>query len=151
MLAINLFLLINKERAHITECSVCSYACRTVSDEDVKVILDLECAFEKLFSKIREQLQNIDIDCPHVHHLKLRGMDGSLETTEIAKAGHPLPCASGMCSSKLQILRAASVHYPGLCRFLHAVYMARKHHSTMAKIDNLIMHCALKIIKPCAP
>ena len=85
-------------RAHITECSVCSYACHTVSDEDVDVILDLKCAFEKPFSKIREQLQNIDIDCPHVHHLKPRGMGEGLETTEITKAGHPLPCVSGICA-----------------------------------------------------
>ena len=125
-------------RAHITECSVCSYACRTVSDEDVDVILDLKCAFEKPFSKIREQLQNIDIDCPHVHHLKPRGMGEGLETTEITKAGHPLPCVSGMCSSKIRILRAASVHYPALRKFLHAVYMARKHHSTVAEIDNAL-------------
>ena len=108
-------------RAHITECSVCSYACRTVSDEDVDVILDLKCTFEKPFSKIREQLQNIDIDCPHVHHLKPRGIGEGLETTEITKAGHPLPCVSGMCSSKIRILRAASVHYPALRKFLHAV------------------------------
>ena len=36
-------------RAHITECSVCSYACRTVSDEDDDVILDLKCALRSRF------------------------------------------------------------------------------------------------------
>ena len=86
--------------------------CRTVSDNDVEVILDLKHAFEKPFAEVREQLQNIDIGCPHVHHLKPREMDEGLACTEITKAGHPLPCASGMCSSKLRVLRAASVHYP---------------------------------------
>ena len=51
-------------RAHISEGSACSYVCHTVSDNDVKVILDLKGAFEKPFTEIREQLQNIDIGCP---------------------------------------------------------------------------------------
>ena len=70
-------------RAHITEGSACSYVCRTVSDDDVKVILNLKSAFEKSFAEVREQLQNIDTGCPHVHHAKLRGMDEGLESTEI--------------------------------------------------------------------
>ena len=123
-------------KAHISEGSACSYVCRTVSDNDVEVILDLKHAFEKPFAEVREQLQNIDIGCPHVHHLKPREMDESLACTEITKAGHPLPCASGMCSSKLRVLRAASVHYPALRKLLHAVYMARRHHSIVADIDS---------------
>ena len=43
-----------------------------------------------------------------------------------------------MCSSKLRILRAASVHYPALRKLLHGVYLARKHHSTVAEIDNAL-------------
>ena len=39
-----------------------------------------------------------------------------------------------MCGSKLRILLAASVHYQAL----HAVYMARAHHSTVADIDNAL-------------
>ena len=62
-------------RAHISEGSACSYVYRTVSDNDVKIILVLKRVFEKPFTEVREQLQNIDIGCPHVHHLKLRGMD----------------------------------------------------------------------------
>lgn len=125
-------------KAHITEGSACSYVCRTVSDDDVKVILDLKRAFEKPFVKVREQLQNIDTGCPHVHHVKPRGMDEGLACTEITKAGHPLPCASDMCNSKLQILRAASVHYPALRKLLHIVYITRKHHTTVAQIDNAL-------------
>ena len=89
-------------------------------------------AFDKPIAKVREDLQNMDSDCPHIHHIKARGMDESLACTEVIKAGHPLPCASGMCGSKLRILRAASVHYQALRKLLHAVYMARIYHSTVA-------------------
>ena len=54
-------------KAHISEGSACSYVCRTVSDNDVEVILDLKHAF---FAEVSEQSQNIDIGCPHVHHLR---------------------------------------------------------------------------------
>ena len=142
-------------KAHISDCSACTYVCRTVSNDDVEVILDLKRAFEKPFAEVREQLQNIDIGCPHVHYLKPRGMDEDLACTKITKAGHPLPCASGMCSSKLRILRAASVHYPALCKLLHGVYMARKHHSTVAEIDNALCTndyktlCTMMCIEEC--
>ena len=61
-------------KAHISEGSACSYVCSTVSDHDVEVILDLKHAFDKPFAEVREQLQNIDIGCPHIHHLKPREM-----------------------------------------------------------------------------
>ena len=133
-----------QERAHILEGSACLCVCRTVSDDDVEVILDIKCAFEKPIPHIREQLQNIDKGCPHVHYLKPRGMEDGLACTELTKLGHPLPCSSGMCSSKLQVLRAASVHYPALRKFLYSVYMARRCHSTVAQID---LHYPFMIIK----
>ena len=36
-----------------------TYVCCTVSDDDVKVILDLKCAFEKPFAEVRKQLQSM--------------------------------------------------------------------------------------------
>ena len=60
-----------------------------------------------------------------------------------------------MCGSKLRILRAASVHYQALRKLLHAVYMARIHHSTVADIDNaLCTHdyktlCKLLCVEEC--
>ena len=122
-------------RAHTAEGSACSYACRTVSDDDVKVILDLKRAFENPIAQIREGLQNIDNGCPHIHHLKPRAMDDGLAWTKISKLGHPLPCSSGMCNSKLRVLRTASMHYPALQKLLHSVYMGRKCHSTVAMVD----------------
>ena len=123
-------------RAHTAEGSAWSYACRTVSDDDVKVILDLKRAFENPIAQIREGLQNINNGCPHIHHLKPRGMDDGLACTEIFKFGHPLPCSSGMYSSKLRVLRAASLHYPVLQKLLHSVYMARKCHNTVTMVDS---------------
>ena len=122
--------------AHTAEGSAYSYACRTVSDDDVEVILDLKRAFENPIAQIREGLQNINNGCPHIHHLKPRGMDDGLACTEIFKLGHPLPCSSGMCNSKLRVLHAASVHYPVLRKLLHSVYMARKCHNTVAMVDS---------------
>ena len=45
-----------QERVHIAEGSACSYACCTVSDDDVKVNLDLKHAFENPIAQIREGL-----------------------------------------------------------------------------------------------
>ena len=78
-----------------------------MSDDDVQVILDVKRAFEKPIAQVRERLQNLDEGCPYVHHLRPRGMDDGLACTEITKVGHPLPCSSGTCSSKL---RAAYLH-----------------------------------------
>ena len=41
-------------KTHISEGSACSYVCRTVSDDDVGVILDLKRAFEKPITQVRE-------------------------------------------------------------------------------------------------
>ena len=95
-------------------------------------------AFDKSIAKVREELQNIDAGCPHIHHIRPRGMDESLACTEVTKAGHPLPCASGMCGSKLRILRATFVHYPAMRKLLYTVYMARAHHGNVANIDNAL-------------
>ena len=119
--------------AHISEGSACSCICRIVSDDDVEIILDIKRAFEKPIPRIREHLQNIDKGCPHVHYLKPRGMEDGLACTKLTKLGHPLSCSSGMCSSKLRILRAASVYYPALRKFLYSVYMVRRCHSTVAQ------------------
>lgn len=61
-----------------------------------------------------------------------------LACTELSKLGHPLPCFSGMCNSKLKTLRTASVHYPVLQKMLYSVYMVRKCHFTVATIDNAL-------------
>lgn len=78
--------------------------------------------------------------------MKPRGIDDGLACTEITKAGHPLPCSSGMCNSKLRALRAASVHYPALRKLLHSVYMARKCHNTVENIDSALSTFDYKVL-----
>ena len=41
------------------------------------------------------------------------GNSSNLNQVEDMK-GHPLPCSSGCCSSRLRILQAGAVHYPAL-------------------------------------
>ena len=77
LLTANAFLLMNKGwHTFLKVLHVHMYA--AVSDDDVEVILNLKRPFEKPFPEVRKQLQNIDIGCPHVHHLKPRGMDKGL-------------------------------------------------------------------------
>ena len=52
-----------------------------------------------------------------------------------------------MCSSKLRIPCAASVHYPALHKLLHGVYMARKHHSTVAEIGDHVFEDTVKVFR----
>ena len=128
-------------KAHITENGECSYLCRSVTDEDVQVILEVKEAFGKPVPKIREELHGIDANCPHVHHVKTNKMDedsDDMACIEQNKLGHPFPCSSGMCDSKLRILRSASVHYPALRKMLYGVYMAKKCHFTVAAIDDAL-------------
>ena len=107
----------------------------------MKIILDIKKAFEKPLPKIRQELQELDANCPHVRHVKPRNISedcDDLAHIELSKLGHPLPCSSDMCNSKLRTLRAASVHYPVLRKMLYSVYMARKCHFTIASIDNAL-------------
>jgi len=59
-------------KAHISNNGQCSYLCHEINDQDVKHILDIKKAFEKAVTKIREELQGIDANHPHIHHVKPR-------------------------------------------------------------------------------
>ena len=100
-------------KVHISDGSECSYLCCEVNHHDVRIILDIKKAFEKPLPKVREELQGIDENCPHVHHIKPTKINDECDEmvcTELFKLGNPLPCYSGMCDSKLLTLWAASVH-----------------------------------------
>lgn len=91
-------------KAHISENGEYSYLCRNVDDKDVKTILKIMKGFDKPVAKIRKELQGIDTNCPHIHHVKLKKMDkdsDDLVYIEVTKLEHPLPCSSDMCNSKL--------------------------------------------------
>jgi len=82
-------------------------------------------------------LCEIDHDCPHIHHVKPQ-YPGDAGDVDLYKLGHPLPCATDSCHSKLRILRAASVHYPLLRKFLYSVYNARKCHNLVTQVDEAL-------------
>ena len=48
--------------------------------------------------------------------------------------GHPLPCSSGMCDSKLRIISSAAVHYPLVCELLHLIYAVKRKHMLILDI-----------------
>ena len=51
------------------------------------------------------------------------------------KKGHPLPCSSDCCTSRLRILRPAAVHYPILRTLLSNIYHARRSHNGIRDIE----------------
>ena len=53
-------------------------------------------------------------------------------------AGHPLTCTVSGCESKLRILRAASPHYPKLCRFLAALHESIRNHKHILSLDQAL-------------
>ena len=132
----------------------CSFACKTISEDDVRIILDMKKYLDEPVDEVREWLQSIEDDCPHLHHVKRRAdssdFDDSSEFDDTEKQGHPLPCADGTCQSRLRVLRAASVHYTNLRKLLHGVTMARQCHRIVANLDSALhsadFNCLRKLL-----
>ena len=59
----------------------------------------------------------------------------TLDSEDKEKKGHPLPCSSGCCTSRLYTLRAAAVHYPILKTLLNNIYRARRSHCGIRDIE----------------
>jgi len=106
----------------------CSHACRTLDSRDIDSIVEIKKSFDQPIEDVREELEMVDGGCPHLHHIKLQS-EGDDMAVELLKLGHPQPCTVGTCQSKLQVLRAASVHYPVLRKLLENVYAARCCHN----------------------
>ena len=53
-------------------------------------------------------------------------------------SGHPIPCASGSCSSLIRTNAAIAVHYPKLRSLLHLLYCAKKYHQCILDIDSAL-------------
>ena len=95
-------------KAHITDAGneerwPCSYLCRTLNDNDVDTILNIKRCFQKPITELRQELCEIDHDCPHIHHVKPQYPDKAGDV-DLYKLGHPLLCATCSCHSKLRIL-----------------------------------------------
>ena len=63
------------------------------------------------------------------------------------KKGHPLPCSSDCCTSRLRILRAAAVHYPILRTLLTNIYRARRSHNGIRDIESGLSEGSISSLK----
>ena len=122
----------------------CTEECKLPGNNEIEAILDAKAWFHEPIPKLRKLLDTMD-GCVHVHyissHIHLEvGDDFSTEEQELCQQlrGHPIPCASGACSSLLRMLAAAAVHYPKLWRFLLLLYCAKKHHQQIRDIDSAL-------------
>ena len=94
-----------------------------VKPVNVEVIVSLKEDFDRPLNELRNILDTCDDGCSNGHYLDLQG--------------HPLVCSleDGGCMSRLRILRAASVHYPVLRKFLSHLYCAIQDHKNIRDID----------------
>ena len=63
------------------------------------------------------------------------------------KKGHPLPCASSSCGSRLHLLRAAVVHYPILRNLLNNIYHARRSHNGIRDVETSLSNGSVSSLK----
>ena len=125
----------------------CTIACKTLCIDEIQSIIDLKNEFsDECVETAREVLQLLDTGCEHEHYNKPSDIDKEDNELEIRK-GHPLPCASGYCSSWLRMLRAAAVHYPSLRSLLNNIYRARRSDNNIREIESSLSEgsvCSLK-------
>jgi len=73
------------EKAHIFEEIGngwgCSFACKTICEDDVRIILEMNKYLDEPIGKVREWFQSID-DCPHLHHVKRHDDSNDIDDTE---------------------------------------------------------------------
>ena len=72
-----------------------------LSKAEKKMIDGLCLKFKRSINVIRNELDNIDVMCPHGHY----------ERAGRPLLGHPLPCSSEGCFSVLRAVRSAAVHF----------------------------------------
>ena len=117
----------------------CTKECKALTHDEVTSIVSLKMMFTEPLEKLRKALSTMDDGCVNMHFSYL-GLDAehSLEL-----CGHPIPCASGGCGSILRLVRAASVHYPRLRRFVCELYTARQLSTQVENIDAALSNADL--------
>ena len=136
----------------------CDLTCRTFDSEDKQIIIDLKNEFsDDSIEDVRDVLQTVDDGCDHGHYCKFS--DRLVDTEEEAsdessglnppeeKKGHPLPCSSDCCTSRLRILRAAAVHYPVLRTMLSNIYRTRRSHNGIRDIESGLSEGSISSLK----
>lgn len=134
----------------------CNCTCRTFDTTDRQIIIDLKNEFcDDSIENVRDVLQTLDDGCQHGHYCKFsdrlvdmeEGSDESDLNPLEEKKGHPLPCSSGCCTSRLHILRAAAVHYPILRTLLNNIYRARRSHNGIRDIESSLSEGSVSSLK----
>ena len=136
----------------------CDLTCRTFDSEDRQIIIDLKNEFsDDSIEDVRDVLQTVDDGCDHGHYCKFydRLVDTEKESSDESsglnppeeKKGHPLPCSSDCCTSRLRILRAAAVHYPVLRTMLSNIYHARRSHNGIRDIESGLSEGSISSLK----
>ena len=135
----------------------CDLTCRTLDSEDKQIIIDLKNEFcDDCIDNVRDVLQTLDDGCQHGHFYKFsdrlvdmeEGCDDSFDLNPLEeKKGHPLPCSSGCCTSRLYTLRAAAVHYPILRTLLNNIYRARRSHCGIRDIESGLSEGSVSSLK----
>ena len=107
----------------------CNEECKPVSVKDKNLIKRLQAKLKSdSMKKVFKAVDSLDRDCSHGHYTSLRtGRD---------LRGHPLPCSSDNCFSELRTVRAASVHYDTVRKFLNCLYGLRKSYRFIKAIDD---------------
>ena len=116
----------------------CTTQCKLPSSEERESIEQAKAIFKLPVQQVREKLEGLDSGCENGHTMGL--VDSPADENELCRQlmGHPLSCTTGMCSSQLRILRAASAHYPVLRQFLWLIYVCRKQHRAVFSVDHAL-------------
>ena len=116
----------------------------TISDSESES--DSECDYKMTDSKRPDSLCETKPDCESDSD-ELAENEPFLPYYKLS--GHPLPCSVAQCNSKLFHIKAASVHYLLLRKFLYRVYRARKLHHVVFNIDTALhsgdFECLMKL------
>ena len=124
----------------------CTKECKVPEKDTICSILAIKTWFHEPIQDLRKLLDTIDEGCEHGHyysqnHVELGGELNEEEQElcqQLRARGHPIPCASGTCSSLIRMLAAVAVHYPRLRRFLHLLYCAQKYNQCILDIDSAL-------------
>ncbi|KAL5490946.1 hypothetical protein EMCRGX_G016151 [Ephydatia muelleri] len=112
----------------------CTNECRKLTSEEVELVVRTKSLFQMSIEDLRAGLDGLDSGCSHVHtDITLKLHSGFIE-----QLGHPIYCELPECSSPLQVIRAATPHFPVLRTFTRLLYKARKCHMTILAIDSAL-------------
>ena len=122
----------------------CSLTCKKFCVKDRQTVMNLKSVFtDESVEEVRELLQSLDSGCEHGHYSKRCDVNMEESSNESSHLnhykelkGHPLPCYSDCCNSRLRILRAGAVHYPVLRTLLNNIYHARRSDIDIRKVES---------------